>query len=290
MTNLIPIFILLAGAVIGASLAWLVLNTKIKRSFKDGQADSATQIAAINERIAAKEHEVLKLQQALDKQTGESSSLRNENAQLKANLEGERRAAAERSESFKQAAEALSEKFKALSRDALKDNNHEFLNLARVTLEKFQVTAKGDLEQRQQAIDQVVKPLKESLEKVDGKIEEMERLRAGAYSGLIEQVKTLAASQQQLQSETGNLVKALRTPHVRGRWGEIQLRRVVELAGMVQYCDFVEQETVTTETGRLRPDLIVRLPGGKKVVVDSKAPSEAYFDAMETTDENVRRK
>src|SRR5215471_3972377 len=288
MTNLIPIFILLAGAVIGASLAWLVLNTKIKRSFKDGQADSATQIAAINERIAAKEHEVLKLQQALDKQTGESSSLRNENAQLKANLEGERRAATERSESFKQAAEALSERFKALSRDALKDNNEEFLNLARVTLEKFQQTAKGDLEQRQQAIDQLVKPLKDSLEKVDGKIEQMERIRAGAYSGLVEQVKSLAASQQSLQSETGNLVKALRTPHVRGRWGEIQLRRVVELAGMVQYCDFTEQETVNNEDGRLRPDVIVRLPGNRTIVVDAKVPFEAFYESISTADDAVR--
>jgi DNA recombination protein RmuC len=288
MTSFIPILILLAGAAIGALVAWLLLNAKAKRAFADGKADSATQLATFNERLAAKERETLRLQQTFDEEVRESESLRHENSRLQASLEGERRAATERSESFKQAAEALTEKFKALSRDALKDNNQEFLNLARATLEKFQVTAKGDLEQRQQAIDQLVKPLKESLEKVDGKIEEMERIRAGAYSGLVEQVKGLAASQQSLQAETGNLVKALRTPHVRGRWGEIQLRRVVELAGMVQYCDFSEQETIANEDGRIRPDVIVRLPGNRTIVVDAKVPFEAFYESISTADDAIR--
>jgi len=288
MTSLIPIAILLAGAAIGGLLAWLLANAKTKRAFADGKADSATQLATFNERLAAKERETLRLQQAFDEEVRESESLRQENSRLLANLEGERRAATERSESFKQAAEALSEKFRSLSRDALKDNNQEFLNLARATLEKFQISAKGDLEQRRQAIDQLVKPLRESLEKVDGKIEEMERNRAGAYSGLIEQVKTLASSHQQLQAETGNLVKALRTPHVRGRWGEIQLRRVVELAGMVQYCDFTEQETIANEDGRIRPDVIVRLPGNRTIVVDAKVPFEAFYESISTTDDTLR--
>src|SRR5205814_4627725 len=176
-------------------------------------------------------------------------------------------------ESFKRVTEELAEKFKALSRDALKDNNQEFLNLARATLEQFQTKAKGELDQRQQAIDQLVKPLKDSLEKVDGKIGELEKARAGAYAELREQVKSLATQQLELRNETGNLVKALRTPHIRGRWGEIQLRRVVELAGMLQYCDFTEQETVTGEDGRIRPDVIVRLPGGRTIVVDAKVRS-----------------
>ncbi|HYW69613.1 MAG TPA: DNA recombination protein RmuC [Pyrinomonadaceae bacterium] len=288
MTNLIPIAILFGGVAVGVFLAWLILNTRAKRAFTDGQSESATQLAAFSERLAAKDRELLKLQTAFDQEVAESDSLRDENSRLRANLEGERRAATERSESFKQAAEALSEKFKALSRDALKDNNEEFLHLAHVTLEKFQQTAKGDLDQRQQAIDQLVKPLKESLEKVDGKIEEMERIRAGAYSGLVEQVKTLAASQQSLQAETGNLVKALRTPHVRGRWGEIQLRRVVELAGMIQYCDFSEQETIANEDGRIRPDMIVRLPGNRTIVVDAKVPFEAFYESISTSDDAIR--
>jgi DNA recombination protein RmuC len=288
MSSFIPIVILLAGAAIGALVVWFLVSAKAKRAFEDGRADSVAQLATFNERLAAKERETVRLQQAFDAEAGASQSLRDQNSRLQASLEGERRAATERSESFKQAAEALTEKFKALSRDALKDNNEEFLNLARATLQNFQQTAKGDLEQRHQAIDQLVKPLKESLEKVDGKIEQMERLRAGAYSGLVEQVKGLAASQQSLQAETGNLVKALRTPHVRGRWGEIQLRRVVELAGMIQYCDFTEQETVAHEDGRIRPDVIVRLPGNRTIVVDAKVPFEAFYESISTTDDTIR--
>src|SRR2546421_1759109 len=288
MNSFIPILILLAGAALDALITWLIVSARAKRAFTDGKTESATQIATLNERFAAKEHELSKLQQVLDKEVAGGEALRIENARLSASLEGERRAAAERSESFKQAADALSEKFKALSRDALKDNNQSFLDLARATLEKFQATAKGDLDQRQQAIDQMVKPLKESLEKVDGKIGELEKARAGAYSELREQVRNLAASQQQLQSETGNLVKALRTPHIRGRWGEIQLRRVVELAGMLEYCDFTEQETVWTEDGRIRPDLIVRLPGNRTIVVDSKVPFDAFYESISTTDDEVR--
>jgi DNA recombination protein RmuC len=288
MDSLMPVLMIFVGVVVGASVVWLVLRAQSKRSYEDGQADSATQMAALQERLAARDQEVQKLQQSSDKEAAQREHLRGDNADLKAALEGERRAAQERSDSFKQAAEALSEKFKALSRDALKDNNESFLDLARATLEKFQVNAKGDLELRQRAIDQLVKPLKESLERVDGKIGELEKARAGAYSELREQVRALTTSQAQLQAETGNLVKALRTPHIRGRWGEIQLRRVVELAGMLQYCDFTEQETVAGEDGRIRPDLIVRLPGNRTIVVDAKVPFDAFYESISATDDAVR--
>src|SRR5437588_6913559 len=288
MTSLIPVLILLAGAALGAIVAALIFKTKTTRAFEAGKTESATQIATFTERLAAKDNELVKLQQAFDKEVIKSDRLRDENARLQADLEGERRAAQERSESFKRVTEELAEKFKALSRDALKDNNQEFLNLARATLEKFQATAKGELEQRQQAIDLLVKPLKDSLEKVDGKIGELEKARAGAYAELREQVKSLATQQLELRNETGNLVKALRTPHIRGRWGEIQLRRVVELAGMLQYCDFTEQETVATEDGRIRPDVIVRLPGNRTIVVDAKVPFEAFYESISATDDAVR--
>src|SRR3989440_1933119 len=288
MDSLIPVLTLIFGAALGAVVVWLALHAKSHRAFDDGKAASATELAALQERLAAKDRELAKLQQIFEGEVADGDRLRKDNARLLADLEGERRAAQERTESFKRVTEELAEKFKALSRDALKDNNQEFLNLARATLEKFQATAKGELEQRQQAIDQLVKPLKDSLDKVDGKIGEIEKARTGAYAELREQVRNLAASQQQLQSETGNLVKALRTPHIRGRWGEIQLRRVVELAGMLEYCDFTEQETVATEDGRIRPDVIVRLPGNRTIVVDAKVPFEAFYESISTNDDAVR--
>jgi DNA recombination protein RmuC len=286
--TLTSITLLLIGLAVGALAVWLVLRAKAEQTYKSAKAEAAAEVATLQERLTARDQELRKVQHQYEKSEGESEALKENNSHLKAQLEGERRAATERRESFKQAAEELSEKFKALSRDALKDNSQSFLELAQAKLGEFQEVAKGDLELKTQAIDQLVKPLKESLEKVDGKISELEKARAGAYSELREQVKALSTSQSQLQAETGNLVKALRVPHVRGRWGEIQLRRVVELAGMLQYCDFVEQETVATEDSRIRPDLIVRLPGNRTMVVDSKVPFDAFYESISTTDETVR--
>ena len=182
----------------------------------------------------------------------------------------------------------LLDAFQAISAEALKSNNQAFLLLAKEALEKYQMQAMGDLETRKQAIEQLVRPLAESLGKVDQQIQEMERARAGAYAGLSEQVKAMAETQTRLQSETANLVTALRAPQGRGRWGEIQLQRVVELAGMVERCDFDQQQSVDTDSGRLRPDLIVHLPLGKSVVVDAKVPLKAYLEAVEAADDATR--
>jgi DNA recombination protein RmuC len=172
----------------------------------------------------------------------------------------------------------LSTRFDALAADALRKNNESFLELASTKLG-----------QKEQAVEHLVGPLKESLQKVDGKLHELEVARKGAYSTLAEQVRQLTETQKELRSETGNLVSALRDrPNVRGRWGEIQLRRVVEMAGMLEHCDFDTQTHVATEDGRLRPDLVVKLPGGGKVVVDAKVACQAYLEALECTDDAER--
>src|SRR5205807_4162003 len=137
-------------------------------------------------------------------------------------------------------------------------------------------------------IAELVAPVKQSLEKVDLRIQELEVARTGAYEGLKQQVTILSETEQGLRTETANLAKALRSPKVRGVWGEMQLRRVIELAGMLEHCDFVEQDSINTEQGLLRPDVLIRMPGGKTVVVDSKAPLEAYLEAIALDDDTAR--
>jgi DNA recombination protein RmuC len=215
--------------------------------------------------------------------------LQAEVVRLRTLLDAERRTAAEKVRLLDEAQARLSDAFKALSAEALKSNNESFLHLAKSALGTFQETARGDLEKRQQAIGELVKPLRESLDKVDQKIQEIETARAVAYSSLTDQLKTLAGSQAGLERETTRLVGALRNSGTRGRWGEIQLQRVVEMAGMVAFCDFAVQATVTTEEGRQRPDLVVRLPNQKNIVIDAKAPLDAYLDALDAPDEDTRK-
>ncbi|HEY2627866.1 MAG TPA: DNA recombination protein RmuC, partial [Usitatibacter sp.] len=193
----------------------------------------------------------------------------------------------ERARMMGDARQALENSFKSLSAEALKSNNAAFLDLAKTSLGEFQQVAKGDLEKRQIAIDALVKPVKDSLEKVHENIHALERAREHAYGEMRAQFTQMGEAQTLLRQETSNLVNALRKPHVRGRWGEIQLRRVVEMAGMMPHVDFVEQESVDTDEGRLRPDLVVKLPGGRQIVVDSKAPVTAYLEAHEAPNDDV---
>ncbi|MCH9625812.1 MAG: hypothetical protein S4CHLAM123_09930 [Chlamydiales bacterium] len=172
----------------------------------------------------------------------------------------------------------FSEQFKGMSAEALKHNNETFMQLAEQTFEK-----------KNQAIGELMKPVKESLEKFDGKIQDIEKARTGAYATLKEQVGSLIQTQKDLRSETSNLAKALRAPTVRGRWGEMQLKRVVEMAGMLDHCDFYEQITASTEERKYRPDMLVKLPAGKNIVVDAKAPLEAYLQSVEIEDEKLKK-
>jgi len=197
-------------------------------------------------------------------------------------VESERKNSAEKLAQIEDLKQKLTESFKALSSEALQSNNKMFLDLAKSTLEKAQESAKGDLEKKEQAIAAIVKPVRETLDKFDSKIQDIEKARVGAYSQLLEQLGDL-------RSQTGSLAQALRTPSVRGRWGELQLKRVFELAGMIEHCDFELQTSVDTEEGRRRPDAVVKLPGGRQIVVDAKVPLEAFLAALEAKDETERQ-
>lgn len=247
-----------------------------------------TQTKHLSVQLATAQESQTSLQSELEQKSEKISELGQSIVRLETVLEHERKASEEKVATLNNAAMKMQDAFKALSADALKNNNQSFLELAKVTLEKYQAEAKGDLEQRQKAVEALVTPIKQSMEKVDTQVKELEKARQQAYGGLMEQVKSLIATQEKLQSETGNLVMALRTPTVRGNWGEIQLKRVVEIAGMQEHCDFYQQQTVVTEEGRLRPDLVVRLPGSKNIVVDAKAPLQAYLDSLESANEELR--
>ncbi len=286
-----------AGIVFGLGVAALLLTGRIRRAREAGYHAAATEVGTLNERLAGRDSQLQEQRNRLQQAESEIGRLRDDNArrqsqvaQLEVRLEAEQRAAAEKLALLEEARQKLADAFKALSAEALSSNNQAFLHLAKTTLERFQEGARSDLDSRRQAIDQLVKPLQESLGKVDAQIQGLEKARTGAYARLDEQLRSLLVTQARLESETGNLVKALRAPMVRGRWGEIQLRRVVEMAGMVNYCDFVEQETANSEEGRLRPDMVIKLPNGKNIVVDSKAPLQAYLEALESRDEEERRR
>lgn len=285
----------LGGLAVGMIVATLAARNRIARAFSDGRTEAATQLAAFEERLAGREQQLAETRAQLERIRNEASTLLGQRAEFQARvaelqtrLEDERAAAVEKQKVLAEARQGLVDAFRSLAAESLSQNNRAFLDLARTTLEKFQEGARSDLASRQQAIGQLVQPLQEALGKVDAQIQGLEQARAGAYARLDEQLKSLLTTQARLESETGNLVKALRAPTVRGRWGEIQLRRVVEMAGMVNFCDFVEQETVSGEEGRLRPDMLIKLPNGKQIVVDSKAPLQAYLEALESDDEETR--
>jgi DNA recombination protein RmuC len=184
----------------------------------------------------------------------------------------------------------LQQTFATLSQQALRDNHQTFLQLAQETLKQYHIQAQGDLAAREKAVETLVKPIREALEKTEQQMRLMENERREAYGSLHKHLETMAQTQQLLHGETRNLVQALRRPEVRGQWGELTLKRLVELAGMVEHCDFFEQVQLDTPEGRLRPDMIVRMPGGREIVVDVKTPLDAYLSAVEATDDETRRR
>jgi DNA recombination protein RmuC len=260
--SFLPVAVFTAGLCAGlvvAAAVWAMSRSAIVRT--------ETELAARDAALATARNELsISLQQR---------------ARLDAELEAERRTSAAKETS-------LRETFAALSHDALERNNRAFLDLAQTKLGEFQQTARIDLDGRHKAIADLVQQLKDSLARVDGTLQEVEKDRAGSSAKLDEQLRALAHTHQSLQLETNKLVRALRSPNQRGRWGEVQLRNVVERSGMVAYCDYAEKESVTTDGRRLTPDMIVRLPNGACIVIDSKVPIDAYLNAADLTDDHLR--
>ena len=296
---LLPLVAGLGVALLAALLlAWVQFRGRraLQRRLAEVQATLDTQRAALQseaERRAIAETDARRvptLEAALQASATQRDDTTRALAQTAAQLQAEREGAAEKLALLDEARKSLSDAFSHLSSQALQKNNESFLALARTQLERYQEAAKSELGAREKAVAALVKPIQESLGRVDGKLGELEQARVASYAALNEQLKGLVETHlPQLHRETASLVTALRTPTARGRWGEVQLKRVVEMAGMVQYCDFTEQTSSDGDGGRLRPDLLVRLPGDKRVVVDAKAPLDAYLRAAEASDEAVRQ-
>ncbi|MDH5740242.1 MAG: DNA recombination protein RmuC [Nitrospira sp.] len=271
MTEAIPLLIGFGiGLLLGGVLVGLWINGRLRPQAQRAEATTDE----VKKQLERERAETLSLRQAL-------SQTQQARVMVETRMEDTTRQLTEQKTLLDQTRQELVGSFQALSGEALKQNNEAFLKLAAVTFETLHVKADGDLVQRQQAIDALVRPLHDTLQRYDEHLRLLEQSRQSAYGGLDQHLKSLAESQQRLQQETGNLVKALRAPTVRGQWGELTLRRVAELAGMVQHCDFIEQHSVAGEDARFRPDMVVQLPGGRQIIVDAKTVLSAYLDAHE---------
>lgn len=260
MVGMELIVAVIIGVLLGAGLVWAVLRAGLQR------AEDAVRAA----------------QEELQGLRAEHAAAHQNLARIETQRDAERQAAADKLALLETAKSKLEDSFKALSFEALSKNNESFLNLAKATLDKYQEGAKGDLEKRQQAIVKTVEPVGEALKVFNERVSLIEERRAATDMSLKQELERLAASQVQLTRTTGSLVQALRAPQVRGQWGEMQLRRTVEMAGMINYCDFEEQASVESDDGqRQRPDMLIRLPNERVVVVDSKVPLAAYLDALQ---------
>jgi DNA recombination protein RmuC len=216
--------------------------------------------------------------------------LATENAELSLTLSLERQATSQLDEVLDQTRDQLANTFNQLSSEALTRNNNSFLKLAEENLKRFQSEAKSELGSKEKAIEQLIKPINDALTQTTKQIHEIEKERKETYGSLRTTIEQMAKSQQSLQEETHNLVQALRRPEVRGQWGEMTLRRLAELSGMVAHCDFFEQTHTQTETGAIRPDMIVRLPENREIIVDAKTPLDAYLSAIQAKDEQSKQK
>ncbi|MBE3063614.1 MAG: DNA recombination protein RmuC, partial [Spirochaetes bacterium] len=283
------------GTAIGGALAWLlaVNRTRSQSSLTIDEADRRAnaaegQAAALSATIVELRGQVQRADTTIEQVRSQLDAERGARVRAETELKDADLWLQEERKTLEEAKTRLTDAFKALAADALGKSNAAFLSLANETFGKVLAEAKGDLGQRQEAIDGLVKPLAESLQRFDEHVRGLETTRQEAYTSMEGHIKTLTTTQEQLEKETANLVTALRSPQVRGRWGELTLKRVVELAGMSDHCDFTEQVTVDSEAGRQRPDLIVHLPGQREIVVDAKVALDAFLDAVAATSEEPR--
>ncbi len=273
------------AAITGLAAAGAVTYLAMAGRLREGRA----RLDAAQQQNANLATELASTRQAAEAIRHENQSLRDQLTEIRTRLEAETAAAREKQALLEQAETRLADTFKSLSADALRSSSEQFLQLAKSTLANQSQASAAELEKRKTAIESLVKPVAESLGKFESRIGDIEKARQSAYSELREQVRALGEGQLGLQRETASLVKALRQPTGRGQWGEMQLKRVVELAGMQEHCDFDTQHHAATDDGRnLRPDLVVHLPGGKSIVVDAKTPMDAYLDALEAADDAER--
>ena len=280
------------SAALAALIVWLILRANHSRKLMEAQMNlrsSEEKTTQYSEKISAQEDLLNKKDEDLNTLREEKSGLSSKIASLETRLEEERKTSAEKLKLLEDAREKLSDAFKALSQEALKSTSDSFLQLAETRFKNIQTEAKGELEQRKQAVENLVNPIKESLEKYQKWLQETENIRQKDYGSITAQLKALAEMEKNLSQETTNLVTALKAPQVRGSWGEQTLHRVVELAGLTEHCDFVTQESVSTAEGRLRPDLVVRMPGDRVIIVDAKNIFHNYYEAMEITTDMVKR-
>jgi DNA recombination protein RmuC len=283
------IFSLVLGIIIGGLVGVFVARHRFHNLYEEEQRKGAiikTRLEETEKRLMEQKEATKEAQQAIENFRSQLELQNQEKARVETQLREAQKNIEEQKRLLDQATEKLTDTFKSLSANALQSNNEEFLRLARQSLETILEKTKSEF--GKEAIDNTIAPLKGALKRYDEEIKQMEKERQKAYGGLQEQLDNLMVTHEKLKDETSALVSALKRPHVRGRWGEITLRRVVELVGMSEYCDFTEQTSVNTADGKLRPDLIVHLPGKRAIVVDAKAPLKHFLDANEAETEKER--
>ncbi|MDI6801240.1 MAG: DNA recombination protein RmuC [Thermodesulfovibrionales bacterium] len=287
------VIFLIIGLIVGGAAAWFIAKSRIHKQIVEieGRAKSAEAVVGeLRQQIQRKDSDISSIRNDLDNERQQKTETTTRLEEAQKRLEDSYKNLEEQKALIEVMKTELTDTFKAHASAALKSSNDDFLKLASEHLGKILAETKGKLGEHKEAIDGTIKPFQEMLKRYEEQIQVIEKNRHESFGSLAQQIRSLSSMQEQLQKETSNLVTVLRRPKVSGSWGEIGLRRVAELAGMTAYCDFYEQESVSTETGRLRPDMIVRLPNGREIVVDAKAPVDAYLNAVSASSEEERKK